>query len=106
MSFLEPVATHPEVQVLRDTAIELGRLAASLGPLLDEVTAHHRPDVWEGDIPSRFGDELDHHRRRLLHPVVGTVTALTDAAARLTVRADALAVLACPPVPDPATAPC
>ena len=100
------VATHPEVQALRDAAAELRGLAAGLAPLLDEVAAHHRSDVWEGDVADRFGDELDHHRRRLLHPLVGTATALTDAATRLTVRADALAPFACPPVADPAGAWC
>ena len=105
MSFTE-IPVHPEVQALRDAAIELRRLAGELATMLDEVTAHHRPDVWEGDVASRFGDELDEHRRRLLHPVVGTATALTDAAVRLSVKADALAPLACPPVPDPAAPPC
>ena len=103
---LTEIPVHPQVQTLRDAAVELRRLAEGLTTAHDEVHTHHQPDVWEGDVASRFGDELDEHRRRLLHPVVGTATALTDAAARLSIKADALAPLACPPIPDPAATPC
>lgn len=48
------------------------RDATALRRQLDEVTvlahdlaAYHRPDVWQGAVATRFGDELEHWRARL-----------------------------------------
>ena len=98
---LPPAPLPPAVAELSDAAAELARLADSLTGAFDEVVAHHRPDVWQGAIATAFGSELDEHRRRLLHPTIGAVTAIADAAVAARVRADALASSACPAPPVP-----
>ena len=49
----------------RQAAADLRRAADEVGAIVDDVAAFHRPDVWQGAVASRFGDDLDHWRSRL-----------------------------------------
>ncbi len=50
---------------LEALARRLEAAAATVGTALDEVVAHHRPDVWQGARAVRFGQGLVEQRASL-----------------------------------------
>ena len=53
------------VAMWRRRAEALRRQACEVATMAHELSAHHRPDVWQGAVATRLGEDLEHWRIRL-----------------------------------------
>jgi hypothetical protein len=63
-----PAAIDPALTMVatwRRGAGALRRQADEVAELAHDLAAHHRPDVWQGAVATRLGDDLEHWRTRL-----------------------------------------
>jgi hypothetical protein len=89
---LSPVAAvdpaMARVATWRRGADALRLQADEVAALAHDLSAHHRPDVWQGAVATRFGDDLEYWRTRLgLDRDDGLGAELVALAARLDARA-------------------
>ncbi len=79
----------------REAAAALRRVVVEIPSLAHDLAAYHRPDVWQGAVATRFGDDLGRWGARLGHPDapgggLDLVNELLALAGRLEARASAV----------------
>jgi hypothetical protein len=79
----------------REAAAALRRVAVEIPSLVHDLAAYHRPDVWQGAVATRFGDDLGRWSDRLGRPDAAgggldVVSELLATADRLDARAGAV----------------
>lgn len=87
-----PDPIDPPPDALRAHAAVLRAEADAIEQDLRDLAAHDRPDVWQGGRATDFRHGLDEWRYRLTAPGTGVTAELRDAARRIELRADLVAV--------------